>query len=264
MEERSMRKKTIFITGASSGLGRQLAIDFSWEETVLCLFARSQERLENVQRIVVENGGEAHIYPVDLADPQSIDRSFAEAISAVGVVDVLINNAGYGVFEPFCDSQMDENERMFRVNVFGLMRATAAVLPTMREQGSGHIINIASQAGKIATAKSAIYSATKHAVLGFTNSLRMELKGTGIHVSAVNPGPIQTPFFDQADKEGGYTSKVQRIMLDPEDVSEKIVQLTKKPKRELNLPWWMNIGATAYQVAPRLLELLAGKQFRQK
>ncbi|WP_017728212.1 SDR family NAD(P)-dependent oxidoreductase [Halalkalibacterium ligniniphilum] len=259
-----LQNKIIFITGASSGLGRQLAFDVSRRGATSVLFARSKEKLDSAKEAIERNGGVAHVYPLDVSDHNQIPKIINQAIDDVGGVDVLVNNAGYATFELFSESDMTNNKMMFDVNVLGIMAVTHSVLPTMVSQGKGHIVNIASQAGKLSTPKSSVYAATKHAVLGFTNSLRMELEEKGIHVSAINPGPIRTPFFEQADQSGSYVKNIERYMLDVEDVSEKIIRLLEKPRRELNLPWWMNIGATIYQVAPRLLEKLAGKQFRQK
>ena len=106
-----------------------------------------------------------------------------------------MNNAGFGAFREAHEASMDEIKGMFDVNVVGLMACTSIVLPKMRERRFGHIINIASQAGKIATPKSSVLSATKHAVLGYTNSLRMELADFNVQVTSVNPGPIATNFL---------------------------------------------------------------------
>jgi short-subunit dehydrogenase len=159
---------------------------------------------------------------------------------------------------------MDEMKNMFEVNVYGLVACTKMVLPAMIERKKGHIINIASQAGKISTPKSSLYSATKHAVLGFTNSLRMEVKNSNIYVTSVNPGPIKTDFFTIADKQGNYVKNVERWMLDPNKVARKIVHSMFTPKREINLPGWMNAGSTIYQVMPKLFERMAGKAFLKK
>ena len=134
----------------------------------------------------------------------------------------------------------------------------------MIERNTGHIINIASQAGKLATPKSSGYAATKHAVLGFTNSLRMELAKTNIFISAVNPGPIETNFFNTADKSGNYVKSVKKFMLKSDYVAEKIIQLMIHPKRELNLPRWMNLGSVLYNLFPSISEKLTGRLLDKK
>jgi short-subunit dehydrogenase len=134
----------------------------------------------------------------------------------------------------------------------------------MRARKSGHIINIASQAGKIATPKSSVYSATKHAVLGYTNSLRMELADSNVYVTAVNPGPIATNFFNIADEKGTYVKNVKKFMLQPEYVAKKVVDAMLTRTREINLPRWMNMGSVIFTLFPRLFERLGKKAFNQK
>jgi len=153
---------------------------------------------------------------------------------------------------------------MFSVNVIGLIACTSMVLPAMRQQQSGHIINIASQAGKIATPKSSVYSATKHAVLGYTNSLRMELSDFNITVTAVNPGPIDTNFFTIADENGTYVKSVKRYMLKPDYVAKKVVDSMLTSTREINLPQWMNLGSIMFALFPRLFEKVGKRALNKK
>ncbi len=153
---------------------------------------------------------------------------------------------------------------MIDVNVLGLMACTGEILPYMREQGFGHIINIASQAGKFATPKSSAYSASKHAVLGYTNSLRMEAARYGVMVTAVNPGPIATDFFSIADETGNYVKSVEKFMLDPEKVAEKVIDSLFTNRREINLPRWMNAGSVFYQIFPYFVEKLGNKLLFKK
>lgn len=260
-----VEQKIIVITGASSGIGKQIAIDVAKRGAIPVLLARSTEKLIEASTYIKEAlGMDCYYYTVDVSSYNDVNYTFEKINKEVGSPDVLINNAGFAIFDTFLEANFHEMKEMFDVNVIGLIACTKAVLPTMVANNKGHIINIASQAGKISTPKSSAYSATKHAVLGLTNSLRMELHDTNIHVSAVNPGPIQTPFFERADKSGSYTKNVEKMMLSTEYVSKKIVELIEKPKREVNLPRWMNVASTAYQVFPSLVERLGGKQFHQK
>lgn len=179
-------------------------------------------------------------------------------------VRLLVNNAGFGIFESALDASLEDMKAMFEVNVFGLIACTKMALPHMIRQDKGHIINIASQAGKIATPKSSLYAATKHAVLGYSNSLRMELAETGVNVTTVNPGPIQTDFFKTADKKGDYVKSVGRWMLDPDRVAKKIVSAMMTNKREINLPGWMNSVSKLYQLFPSLVERTGRSAFYKK
>ncbi|MEH7236970.1 SDR family NAD(P)-dependent oxidoreductase [Bacillus sp. JJ1562] len=260
-----LKGKTIVITGASSGIGEKIAYLVAEQGASPILLARSYDQLEKIaQNIQVKYNIDCLFYKLDVRDTDHVIEVFEDILRHVKTIDVLVNNAGFGVFANVVDAQIEQMKAMFEVNVFGLISCTKMVLPTMIEQNTGHIINIASQAGKIATPKSSVYSASKHAVLGFTNSLRMELSSTNIHVTAVNPGPIRTRFFDIADESGTYAKNVNRFMLDPNVVASKIVNAMLTPKREINLPGWMNAGSMFYTLFPRLVEKVGGKAFFKK
>ncbi|MGM7721286.1 SDR family NAD(P)-dependent oxidoreductase [Metabacillus sp. Hm71] len=255
----------VAITGASSGIGEKIAIECANNGANLILLARREERLVRLaEQIKHDYGISCSYYILDVQDLDSVQRVFSNIAQEVGPIDVLVNNAGFGIFNDVLEASLDEMKSMFEVNVYGLVACTKMVLPAMMERKKGHIINIGSQAGKIATPKSSLYSATKHAVLGFTNSLRMEVKSNNIYVTSVNPGPIKTDFFTIADKQGDYVKNVERWMLDPNKVARIIVEAMLTPKREINLPGWMNTGSTLYQVMPRLFERIAGNAFFKK
>ncbi|MEH7387685.1 SDR family oxidoreductase [Bacillus sp. JJ1521] len=260
-----LKGKTVVITGASSGIGEKIAYLAAEQGASPILLARSYDQLEKIaQNIKDKYNIDCLFYKLDVRDTDNVKEVFEDILRHAKTIDVLVNNAGFGVFANVVDADINQMKAMFEVNVFGLISCTKMVLPTMMKQNSGHIINIASQAGKIATPKSSVYSASKHAVLGFTNSLRMELSNTNIHVTAVNPGPIRTRFFDIADESGTYAKNVNRFMLDPDVVASKIVNAMFTSKRELNLPGWMNAGSMFYTLFPRLVEKVGGKAFFKK
>ncbi|OIJ12707.1 oxidoreductase [Anaerobacillus alkalilacustris] len=262
---KNLHNKIVVITGASSGIGLNLAMDVAKRGAVPVLIARSTEKLETASKEIYQQTGiEPPYYTLDVSQNDAIKKTFAQVVEKHNKIDVLINNAGYAVFDKFIDAKLDDIKGMFDVNVFGVIACTQAVLPSMLERNEGHIINVASIAGKLATPKSSVYSATKHAVLAITNSVRMELKDTNIFVTAVNPGPIKTAFFDRADATGNYTKNVEKLMLEASYVSEKIIQLIERPKREIHLPGWMGLATRFYQVFPGLVEKVAGKKLNQK
>jgi uncharacterized protein len=260
-----LKGKNVVITGASSGIGEKIAKEAAASGANVVLLARSSDKLEQISADITSKASSScYTYTLDVSDLEAVQQTFENIFATVGTVDVLVNNAGFGVFDTVIDAKLEDMKSMFEVNVFGLIACTKMVLPKMVEQNAGHIINIASQAGKIATPKSSIYSATKHAVLGFTNSLRLELAGTNVYVTAVNPGPIRTNFFNVADKSGSYVKNVEKYMLDSEDVAKQIVGLMFTRKRELNLPRWMNTGSVLYQLFPTAVEKIAGNAFYKK
>ncbi|MCM3002376.1 SDR family NAD(P)-dependent oxidoreductase [Priestia koreensis] len=262
---RELKNKVVVITGASSGIGEKVALKAAELGAKPVLIARSVDKLVALSDQIKEKfGTTCTYYQLDVGDFVKVTETFQRIIQEEKTIDILINNAGFGVFDTFYEANFSDIEKMFEVNVLGLMACTKAVLPFMMDRNSGHIINIASQAGKLATPKSSGYSASKHAVLGFTNSLRLELGKTNIAVSAVNPGPIETNFFNIADKSGTYVKNVQQFMLKSDYVADRIIGLMQKPKRELNLPRWMNMGSVLYNLFPRVADKLTGNILNRK
>ncbi|WP_369902721.1 SDR family oxidoreductase [Bacillus manliponensis] len=263
--KKSLQDKVVVITGASSGIGEEVAMQVAKEGAVPVLIARTEAKLQTLQqKIKTTYSVSCYYYVLDVSREVEVQNVFTNILRDIGHIDILVNNAGFGIFKTFDDASLDEVKNMFDVNVFGLVACTKAALPYMLKKNAGHIINIASLAGKIATPKSSAYAATKHAVLGFTNSLRMELVNKNIHVTAVNPGPIDTNFFDIADESGTYVKSVGRYMLKPNYVAEQIVKAMKTKKREVNLPKWMGMGPVIFALFPKLFERVAGKSLSKK
>jgi short-subunit dehydrogenase len=265
MVREQLTGKTIVITGASGGIGAEIAKLCAASGANLVLLARSIEKLKQLQTDLQEKHQvKVDVFELDVSDTDQVQAVFQQIFATIGQIDILVNNAGFGVFREAHLATIDDIKGMFAVNVVGLMACTSMVLPKMRARRSGHIINIASQAGKIATPKSSVYSATKHAVLGYTNSLRMELADYNVQVTSVNPGPIATNFFTIADEKGTYVKNVQRFMLQPEYVAGKVVDRMLTKTREINLPRWMNMGSIVYVLFPRLFERIGKRAFNQK
>lgn len=257
----SLQGKIAVITGASGGIGLMTARLLAERGAVPVLMARNERKLKEAAAAVKGRHG---TQVLDVTSSGQVETSMQEVRERYGRIDILINNAGYGVFEPFVTASLAEFEGMMEVNYMGTVRCTKAVLPHMLEQGSGHIVNIASMAGKIGSPKSSGYSATKHAVLGLTSCLRQELTGTGVYVTAVNPGPVDTPFFDKADPSGNYVKNVKWFMLKPERVALKVVEAIERRKPEINLPLTAAAGVKLYQLFPRLFDRIAYKLLNQK
>jgi short-subunit dehydrogenase len=257
--------KNIVITGASGGIGAEMARLCAARGANLVLLARSFDKLQELkQELQQQFNAQVDIFQLDVSDTEKVQKIFQQIFAEIGHIDILVNNAGFGVFRSAHEATIEEIKGMFSVNVVGLMACTSMVLPSMRERRFGHIINIASQAGKIATPKSSVYSATKHAVLGYTNALRLELSDYNVKVTAVNPGPIATNFFTIADEKGTYVKNVQRFMLQPEFVARKVVDSMFTHTREINLPRWMNMGSVIFALFPRLFERVGKRAFNKK
>ena len=249
---------TILITGASGGLAQEIVKLLPQDQ--LILLGRNKEKLVQLYG----NHLQAELIEIDITDVQAIEELVAELYQRYGKIDVLINNAGYGIFDEFDKISDQDIHQMFEVNTFALMNLSRLVGTLMKETRKGHIINIVSMAGLIATSKSSLYSATKFAASGFSNALRLELMPYGVYVTTVNPGPIRTAFFDQADPDGTYLKSVDRFLLEPDTVARKIVKTIGKNKRELNLPVLLHLVHKFYTLFPKLADKLAGETFNYK
>lgn len=257
----SLNNKVIVVTGASSGIGALTAQLLSQQGATVIIAARSLQKLQSVSSGMM---GPCRMIELDVGNDASVQSAFEQILAEFGHIDCLVNNAGYGKFE-YCDAMpVAEFAEMMNVNYMGIVRCTKAVLPAMKKAGSGIIVNVASMAGKLGTAKSTAYAATKHAVLGFSNSLRQELRDYGIQVTTINPGPIDTPFFNIADPDGNYVNNVKWFMMKPERVARAMVSAIEKGKAEVNLPRSAAIGVKLYQMFPRLADRLSYRMLNKK
>lgn len=184
------KPKTILITGASSGMGKVTALELKEHGHIVYGAARRVHKMEDL----VEAGG--HAIEMDITDEEQVVAAVQRVINEQNRIDVLVNNAGYGLYGAVEDIPIEDARQQFEVNLFGLARITKEVIPHMRKQNSGTIINISSMGGKIYTPLGAWYHATKHAVEGWSDCLRLELKQFNINVVVIEPGIIQTDFGD--------------------------------------------------------------------
>jgi NADP-dependent 3-hydroxy acid dehydrogenase YdfG len=188
--------KVVVITGASSGIGETTAKHLAASGALLFLGARRKHRLDALVDEIRNAGGKAHALVTDVSRRADVERLVHGAWEAYGRVDVIINNAGIMPLSPFERLKVDDWDRMIDINVKGVLYGIAAVLPIMKEQKSGHIINVSSVAGHKVRPGNAIYAATKHAVRVISEGLRMEVKPYGIRTTIISPGAIATELVD--------------------------------------------------------------------
>ncbi len=193
--------KVAIITGASSGIGASLAELLAREGASVVLAARRRERLESLADRIRGNGGQALIHRCDVTVRKEAEELVHAAVAQYGRIDILVNNAGRGHLASVEETTDEMIEHMFAVNAFSLWYTTRPALHYMKKQHSGHIINIASMAGKLGYPYNSAYVAAKHACVGFTHALRMELVETGIQASVVCPAGVLTDWASEA--EGG-------------------------------------------------------------
>ncbi|TCI48659.1 SDR family oxidoreductase [Exiguobacterium sp. SH1S4] len=243
------------ITGASSGFGAALAHSFSAAGYKLTLIARNETRLRELGTKLAADWMVADVLT-------SYETLVDDVVQKYGPIDGWVNNAGVGEFDRVVDQTTDVIEETMCLNAIAPMVMSRDCGRRMKRGGT--IINVCSQAAKVPTPKSAVYAGSKAALLQFSNALRLELKPAGVHVLTVNPGPINTPFFDRADKTGRYGQSVRRIMLDPDQLAQGVVSAFEQSKREVNAPWWMDLGGKLYAMCPIWFERLAKRGFDKK
>lgn len=198
----ALEEKVVLITGASAGIGEALAIALSQQfpGIRLVLAARRAERLAVVAEQCEKAGAEVQVVPTDLAQPEQAIALAEAALQAFGRVDVLVNNAGYGQMGPVELLSHEAMQQQFSVNLIGPIALTRALIPAMRSQGGGRILNISSLGGRLAFPFVGLYSASKFALEGISDVLRMELEPFNIQVSVIEPGPVETEFVAVARK----------------------------------------------------------------
>jgi short-subunit dehydrogenase len=198
-----LSKQVILITGASAGIGAALArtLATKFPGIRLVLAARTQEKLEQVATQCRQAHANALVITTDMADPLQIKKLAQGALEHFGRVDGLVNNAGYGQMGPIELVSPEAAQRQFAVNFHGPLILTQALIPVMREQGGGRIVNISSLGGRMAFPAGGLYSSSKFSLEALSDVLRMELQGFNIQVSVVEPGPVITEFFQVASEK---------------------------------------------------------------
>lgn len=251
--------KTVLITGASGGIAQELIKQLPSTYAIIA-WGRSKSKLDNLY----SDFDNVESYEIDICDEDKIKSQLKIIELKYQKIDILINNAGFGTFKTFDDYVQADIKKMFEVNTIAVMTISRLVGKMMRDRGQGHIFNIASMAGHIASQKASVYSASKFAVIGFSNALRLELADSGVIVTTVNPGPVKTDFFKEADPSGDYLKKIDAYTLEANTVARKIILSIGKKKRELNLPLTLESVHFIYKLFPKLSDFLARKVFNYK
>ena len=222
-----IQDKIIVITGASSGIGYSTAKALAKKGAKIVAGARRKNRLETLQKEITDAGGEIIICETDVTKKSDCDNLVKQAIDKHGTVDVLINNAGLMPLSFVKSLKIDEWDRMIDVNIKGVLYCTAAVIPTMVEKKSGHIVNISSVAGRIVFPAGSVYCATKHAVTAFSEGLRQELSvRKNIRITSIEPGYVETELTNTITEKAleTFIEKHKEMEgLQAEDISNAII-----------------------------------------
>jgi NAD(P)-dependent dehydrogenase (short-subunit alcohol dehydrogenase family) len=218
----SIENQVAVVTGAGRGIGRAIAIELGKLGAKVVLASRSRSELEETGR---EIGANATVLPINVRKKDELQRLFEHAAGALGPVEILVNAAGLGIFGPVVNFKDEDFENLMETNLRGIFFACRYVLPSMIERKRGHIINIASIAGRVGSANRAVYCASKFGVVGFTESLAEEVRQYGIRASVICPGSTDTR-FSPSETSG----KARERMLRPEDVAHAVRMIvTQEP-----------------------------------
>jgi NAD(P)-dependent dehydrogenase (short-subunit alcohol dehydrogenase family) len=253
MSKNRFENQVVVVTGASSGIGRAAALAFAREGATTVLLSRSREKLDNVAQEIREFSQDVFVAPADVSSKEEVDAAIANVLATYGRIDVLFNNAGKSDVGP-TDAPwfIDGVREMFEIDFLGTVRLTQAVVPAMRRQGTGRILNMSSVVGSKAFARFGGYSSIMHALVGYTDALSQELKGTGIEVSIIQPALTQTPLLASVRPED-MPPPFQRLTPIPvEQVAQAALSGISKNTPRIVVPWQPRVLMLGQAISPRL------------
>jgi 3-oxoacyl-[acyl-carrier protein] reductase len=250
--------EVVVITGATRGIGRAVVAAVAERGARVGLIARGEADLTATLQAV---GGRGAVAPADVGDRAQLEAALASLEAELGPIGVLVANAGIGAYGPYADVDPDEVDRLVRVNLLGTMHAVRAVVPGMIARRHGHIVTIGSIAGRIGAPFEATYSATKFGVVGFTEALAVELSPYDVGVSMVNPGPVDTDFFEAR----GHTYDRSRPKpVKATAVAADVVAAVERDRLERVIPRSLGAAVVVRHVAPWLMRSGTRLTFRKE
>jgi short-subunit dehydrogenase len=274
--------RTVIVTGASSGIGKETAREFASRGANVVLASRNVGKLEEI----ADEIGAAMVTPVDVTDGMSVEAMVRRTVEEFGTLDVLVNNAGVGLFAPIADSNLENARYLFEVNFWGAVRCMRRASSYMVSQRRGHIVNVSSIAGHIAPPHMGMYAATKHALAAVSDAMRAELAGTGVGISTVYPGLTETSFMENMLQEVEAPSippiarfapastvarrivqavrfNLRDVYVSPEDVAAVLADAFVPQVSDWFMRWFIRPGKrTRYDVAFRRVEAEEGAEDR--
>ena len=248
--------KVVIVTGASSGIGLETALAFARVGARVVLVARTQAKLQGVVDAHPDLRERLRAVPADVTKDEDVRRLIATTIAQLGRVDILVNNAGIGMRAPVEESPLADTRSLMDVNFYGPLRCIQAVLPQMRQQGAGQIVNVGSILSVVVAARNGVYCASKFALLAMSDTLRMELHGTGIEIISVLPAYTDSPFFDNMYRYGNVARMSPFQGQHPAQVVSAILRGCARHKRQVVLTLSSRIAICLRRLSPRLLDFI--------
>lgn len=259
MPTRDIRQSRAVVTGASSGIGRAIALELARQRADLVITARREDRLQILAREIETLGRRVQIVPGDITDPSVRQQVIDAACSALGGLDILVNNAGVGAIGLFEHADAQRLRSLMEVNFFALVEMTRLALPLLRQGNRPILVNISSILGHRGVPYNTEYCASKFAVQGFSESLRIELAPQGIDVLVVSPGTTETEFFDRAAQGVGKPAWPEHAPVSAAQVGRQVVQAIRAGKRELIPYRWGKVLCWLNRLSPSLTDRIMAR-----
>lgn len=254
----NFKGKVVVITGASSGIGEESAIEFAKREASVVLVSRRKEKLDQVAKKL---GIESLVVPCDVSKRSDVDSMSKQVLEKFGGVDILVNNAGFGIYGRVSKLKVEDMESQMATNFFGMIYCTKAFLDGMLLRKSGHIVNVASVAASFGMPGMATYSASKFAMLGFSEGLYHELHGTGVGVTVVSPIMVKTNFFDHESLKS--MPRYSPAVLSSKTVAKAVVKAASSRRLEIIVPPIVRGAVWFKQTFPYIVNPIFGSKFRK-
>jgi len=258
----NFKNKIVLITGASSGIGRETAIEFAKLGANLILVARRKDKLEQIEDELKKYNVSILACQCDISKKDQVKELSETVLEKFSSVDILVNNAGFAIYGSVSDLSINDIESQMETNYFGMVYCIKNFLPSMLKKKSGHIVNVASVAASFGLPGIASYCASKFAMLGFSEGLKYELKDTGIGITVVSPIMVRTNFFDHSSFE--KMPKYSPTSLDPKTVAKAILKAANSSRLEIVVPSVVRGAIWMKNTFPFFINPILGKSFKKQ
>jgi short-subunit dehydrogenase len=255
----NFKEKIVLITGASSGIGHASAIKFAKKGAKLILVSRNIEKLNQISEDLKKLNASNFVFECDVSDKFQVNKLSKVVLDRFGSIDILVNNAGFAVYGSVNNLSIEEIESQMKTNYFGMIYFVKNFLPSMIKKKSGHIVNVASVAASFGLPGIAPYCASKFAMLGFSEGLKYELKGTGVGITVVSPIMVRTNFFNHPSFKNmpNYSS----TSISPETVAKAILRASNSPRLEIIVPGFVRGAVWLKNTLPYLIAPILNSSF---
>ncbi len=257
------KNKVVLITGASSGIGKQTAIEFAKLGSSIILVARRKNKLEQVENELKQFNVNTLVCVCDVSKKDQVEELSKIVLQKFNSIDILVNNAGFAIYGLVSDLSINEIESQMKTNYFGMIYCVKNFLPLMLKKKSGHIVNVASVGASFGVPGVSSYCATKFAMLGFSEGLKHELYGTGVGLTVVSPIMVRTPLFEHPSFTN-FSKFSTGVSLSSETVAKTIIKASNSSRLEIVVPSVARVVIWFKQTFPFLINPIIGRIFRKQ